>query len=77
MREMKPSEFFTHEFFQSEKPDGELAEKSDVIFAEVSGEESARELRGVITHNKPLFVLAEKRDMAIRYFTENCEEVGG
>ena len=76
MREMKPSEFFTHEFFQSEKPDGELAEKSDVIFAEVSGEESARELRGVITHNKPLFVLAEKRDMALlSEFLENITDI--
>lgn len=63
--EMSPSEFFSHEFFRSEKPDGRFAEYSDVIFAEISGEEDVRELGGLITYGKPVVVLAEKRDMAL------------
>ncbi len=76
IREMKPSEFFTHEFFHSEKPDGELAEKSDMIFAEVNGEESVNELRGLIIYNKPLIVFSEKRDIALLSdFLENITDI--
>ncbi|MDE6030546.1 MAG: PAS domain S-box protein, partial [Oscillospiraceae bacterium] len=72
-REMNPPEFFTYEFSQSDKPDGNLAENADIIFAEVCDENAARELRELASYKKTLIVLADKVGTAL--LTEFMEDI--
>ena len=61
IKEMKPSECFTYEFSQSDKPDAALAANADIFFAEVCDEESARGLSELFSYKKPVIVLADKQ----------------
>ena len=65
IREMEPSECFTYEFSQSEKPEAALAENADFFFAEVCDEISARGLRELTSYKKPVIVLADKQNIAL------------
>ncbi len=52
IKEMKPLAYFTHTFWESEEPDPALAEKADVILADLQAVKGQRELE-LFMQNKP------------------------
>ncbi len=62
-----PLEGMTHEFSQSEEPVRRLAERADVIFADVRGKDPGGILEALLAYKKPdgdLIVLAEREQAA-------------
>lgn len=52
LKEMPPLEYFTHEFTESDAPDKALADKADVIFVCLQGEDIADRLKTIISYKK-------------------------
>lgn len=68
IKAMSPLESFTHEFLESEKLEGELAAKADVILADLRGQEAGEAVQTLIANKAgetELILLAEKEQMEL------------
>ena len=52
VKEMPPMEHFTHEFEESEKPDGESVSKADVILLDLEGMDAVKTVKEIISAKK-------------------------
>ena len=67
-KEMPPLEAFTHEFWESEKPEGDSAAKADVIFVnlrDMDALETVRALSSLKKAEAELIVLAERQQVEV------------
>lgn len=68
IKEISPLEHFTHEFLESEKPEGELAAKADVILADLQ-DMDVKEALQTLTVNKnneaEIILLADKEQIML------------
>ena len=68
IKEMPPLEHFTHEFFESEKPDLALVSKADVILADLQGMDEREALRILVSDKRKeaeLILLADKDHISL------------
>ncbi|MCI8483733.1 MAG: response regulator [Lachnospiraceae bacterium] len=68
IKEMSPLDHFTHEYLESEKPEKMLAEKADMIFADLQGADTRAVTEALILAKKKeagLILLADRSQMDV------------
>lgn len=78
IKNMSPMEHFTHEFFESEEYEKSLADKADVILADISGLDIEEAVKTLIADNKEkteIILLAKQEQITLLMEQGLCEGI--
>lgn len=78
IKNMSPMEHFTHEFFESEEYEKSLADKADVILADISGLDIEEAVKTLIADNKEkteIILLAKQEQITVLMEQGLCEGI--
>lgn len=78
IKNMSPMEYFTHEFFESDEYEKSLADKADVILADISGLDIEEAVKTLVVDNKEkseIILLAKQEQITLLMEQGLCEGI--